>query len=103
MQLKKAVSGISEAQEHHRVFQCCFLHKPDINVILFFIQMHTLTLYLCQHISQVVKRQKFYTDWVSLRDRPATLPIPQLLKQKFHILPCTEISIYWMIPELTGL
>lgn len=33
----------------------------------------TLTLYLCQHISQVVKRQKFYTDWVSLRDRPATL------------------------------
>jgi len=31
------------------------------------------------------------------------LPAPQLLKQKFHIFPCNEISIYGMIPKLTDL
>lgn len=74
--LKKAVSGIFEAQKHHSVFQRCFLHKPYINMILFFIRMHTLILYLCQHVSQVVKWQKLYRDRESLGDRPATLPIP---------------------------
>lgn len=31
------------------------------------------------------------------------LPAPQLLKQKFHIFPCNEISIDWMIPKLADL